>query len=67
MDTMTVLEKIIKYFAFIPFIIGVISLPTLIRKRKDNKYSIKIWYIVWYSLFILMTLLHAILIWKAYN
>ena len=64
---MTVLEKIIKYFAFIPFIIGVISLPTLIRKRKDNKYSIKIWYIVWYSLFILMTLLHAILIWKAYN
>ena len=67
MDTLTILEEIVKYLVFIPVVIEVIGLLTLIRKRKENKDSVKKGYVGLHILGILTTLFFAITVWHTYS
>lgn len=67
MDTLTILEEIVKYLVLIPIIIGVINLLTVIHKRKENKDSVKKGYVVLYIVEILTTFFFAITVWHTYS
>lgn len=64
MDTLTFLEKLLKYFAFFPFIASVIALLSLIYKKKNN---LKKKYVLLYGLITLILFLFALFVWHTYS